>query len=152
MGDVLIVERKEDMSPNGYLRLLMEPDGDIIVHVGECDPNGEFTQFADVQFCTLFGGGGRSPKTHAALRELMLAMAEDNQNGNESARGAFVGEDIVSRIVRKPNPAPALLAACKAAKEFLDIYCDAIRHVDNGRYCDTLMEISYAINKAEGAI
>lgn len=68
------VARKEDMSPNGRLRLFKEDDGDICVAV--IDNDGVM---ADVQFCTVGIGGGKSGKTLAALNALALAMIEDNQ-------------------------------------------------------------------------
>lgn len=67
------VARKEDMSTNGRLRLFKETDGDICVAVIDNDGN-----MADVQFCTVGMGGGKSGKTLAALNELALAMLEDN--------------------------------------------------------------------------
>lgn len=91
-----MVDRKEDMSPDGYLRLTMEEDGDVIISVASGGPNGELENFADVQFCTSFGGGGASPKTHKALRELMKAMAEDNRDGKEHRRHEFSGEEILT--------------------------------------------------------
>lgn len=68
------VARKEDMSPNGRMRLFKEQDGDICVAVIDNDGN-----MADVQFCTVGMGGGKSGKTLAALNALALAMMEDNQ-------------------------------------------------------------------------
>lgn len=65
-----IVERLEDMSPRGLLRLLIQDDGDVIVSVQQND-----LQSADVEFCT---SGGRSPRTLHALRALAKAMQEDN--------------------------------------------------------------------------
>lgn len=75
------VARKEDMSPNGRLRLFKEQDGDICVAV--IDNEGNMT---DVQFCTVGMGGGKSGKTLAALDALALAMMEDNQE--QPARAA----------------------------------------------------------------
>lgn len=95
---VLTVDRREDMSPNGYMRLLMEQDGDIVVWIAEGEDDGSPCRtFAQVQFTAPWGGGGRSPKTHAALRELMRAMAEDNRDGNQSARQEFSGEEILEQ-------------------------------------------------------
>ena len=34
---------------------------------------------ADVEFCTSFGGGGKSPNTRKALIDLMVAIEKDNQ-------------------------------------------------------------------------
>lgn len=94
--DVVIVDRKEDMSPDGYLRLTMEADGDVIISVASGGASGGVEGFADVQFCTKFGGGGASPRTHKALRELMRAMAEDNRDGKEHRRQEFSGAALLS--------------------------------------------------------
>jgi hypothetical protein len=99
--DVVMVDRKEDMSPDGYLRLTMEQDGDIIITVASGGANGGLEQFADIQFCTTFGGGGASPKTHKALRELMQAMAEDNRDGKEHRRQEFSGAEILKQKAGK---------------------------------------------------
>lgn len=94
MGD-RIVERKESMSPDGRLRLIIQDDGDVIVTVLESDPMGSGS-FASVEFCTPFSGGGGSSRTWDALRELALAMAEDNRDPQQQARcGEFLGEGIV---------------------------------------------------------
>ncbi len=70
-------ERFEDMSRRGRLRVLQQDDGDMIVEVVEDldsqSPSAGLS--ASVEFCT---SGGKSPKTRAALLNLMLAMAEDN--------------------------------------------------------------------------
>lgn len=102
--NVIMVDRKEDMSPDGFLRLTMEEDGDVIVSVASGEPNGGVDRFADVQFCTSFGGGGASPKTHKALRELMRAMAEDNRDSHEHRRKEFSGAEI---LVTTPDEAKA---------------------------------------------
>lgn len=92
---MLMVDRKEDMSPDGFLRLIMEDDGDIIVSVASGDPNGGLRHFADVQFCTSFGGGGASPKTHKALQALMIALAEDNRDAAAHRLKEFAGKDVL---------------------------------------------------------
>ncbi len=69
----VFVARKEDMSPSGRLRLFKETDGDICVAVIDNEGN-----MADIQFCTVGMGGGKSGKTLAALNALALAMLEDN--------------------------------------------------------------------------
>jgi len=66
------VERFEDMSPIGRLRLYCQDDGDLIVEVIDSNEN-----FAHVEFCMPMTGGGQSEHTHAALRHLMVAMAKD---------------------------------------------------------------------------
>lgn len=68
------VGRKEDMSSSGRLLLLLAEDGDICVKIVE--PSGHD---AGVEFCLPGSGGGKSPRTLAALRNLMLAIMEDNE-------------------------------------------------------------------------
>lgn len=80
-----IVERYEDMSPTGRLRVMRQPDGDIIVTVV---PDGELAerdmlQMVSAEFCT---SGGASRRTREALAELMRAMHEDNQEAHGSHR------------------------------------------------------------------
>lgn len=74
-----IVDRKEDMSPDGHLRLFLQEDGDVIISVAEGGIAGGVKRMANVEFCTLFGGGG-SPRTYQALRDLIVAMALDNRD------------------------------------------------------------------------
>jgi hypothetical protein len=70
-----IVERFEDMSQQGRLRLLKQADGDIIVCI-LADPEGpDKGASLDVEFCL---SGGKSDKTLVALNQLMVAMKEDN--------------------------------------------------------------------------
>lgn len=73
-----IVERHEDMSPLGRLRLIVQDDGDVIVAVvpDPDEPPGRFGN--SVEFCSVGGGGGHSPHTLRALRELVKAMEADN--------------------------------------------------------------------------
>lgn len=68
------VERHEDMSTIGKLRLTAQDDGDMIVSI--IDAEGIMV---DVEFCA---SGGRSPETLQALRELSHAMRRDNENPN----------------------------------------------------------------------
>lgn len=68
-----LVERLEDMSPNGKLRLLVQRDGDVIVSVVQNDG-----QIVDIEFCAPGAGGGGSPRTWRALRQLVIAMCDDN--------------------------------------------------------------------------
>ena len=67
------VGRKEDMSATGRLRLMRQEDGDMCVAI--IDERGHV---ASVEFCTSMCGGGRSPKTLAALYALAQAIIEDN--------------------------------------------------------------------------
>ena len=68
------IARKEDMSLNGRLRLIKQDDGDICVAV--INEQGES---ASVEFCVMGMGGGKSPRTLAALNELALAIIADNE-------------------------------------------------------------------------
>ena len=78
-----IVERFEDMSPRGRLRLLKQSDGDILVCV-LADPDGpDGGASVNVEFCT---SGGKSYKTLVALNALMEAMAEDNRDRPRCSR------------------------------------------------------------------
>lgn len=99
MNETIAVDRKEDMSPTGFLRLFMQPDGDVLVSVTAENMHGETRGPLCVEFCTR-AGGGRSPRTLKALHDLMRAMAEDNADphGNQSARQEFSGAALL------PNP------------------------------------------------
>lgn len=88
-----VVERFEDMSPRGRLRLLQQTDGDIIVCIVE-DPNGPNDgAVVDVEFCTSGNGGGGSPHTLLALRQLMDAMRLDNIENHKPSRRGELGLD-----------------------------------------------------------
>ncbi len=71
------VSRCEDMSIRGKLVLYVQDDGDIIVAVHE--PYFDDIRVAAVEFCIPGTGGGDSPETHRALRDLMEAMTADNE-------------------------------------------------------------------------
>lgn len=75
--------RREDMSPDGRLTLFMEDDGDVIVEVQQYYDTWstnklENPRIAQVQFCTLRGGGS-SLRTRRALVNLVEAMVEDQK-------------------------------------------------------------------------
>lgn len=72
-----VVERREDMSPDGRLQLIVQADGDIIVHV---IPGLETAWYAShaVEFCCVGAGGGRSPNVRKALMDLYKAIEKDN--------------------------------------------------------------------------
>ena len=76
------IKRYEDMSPDGFLRILQEPDGDLIVYIAG-ERFGRPTAAA-AQFCTVGGGGGRSPHTRQALIDLATAMTRDNRENPQS--------------------------------------------------------------------
>lgn len=68
-------DRKEDMSPVGFLRVIMQLDGDMIVAVVP-DPHEIAMGNNSIEFCA---SGGRSPHTLKALRELAEAIDRDNR-------------------------------------------------------------------------
>lgn len=85
-------ERFEDMSQRGRLRIHQQEDGDMIVCV-ITDPNDPESAGAmcSVEFCT---SGGKSPKTREAIRNLMLAMAEENAEKPHCGRRGEVGMGV----------------------------------------------------------
>jgi len=72
-------QRREDMSPEGCLRVFVQEDGDVIVSIFEPDRDGRLTAAA-VEFCAPGAGGGMSPRTRLALMELAKAIAQDNES------------------------------------------------------------------------
>ena len=94
-------ERLESMSPRGWIALMRQDDGDIVVSVAEDDGNGSIRQMASIEICTPFTGGGGSSRTWEALIQLMGAMAADNldasQNGRRPPAGIY--EDEQRRIL-----------------------------------------------------
>lgn len=81
-------ERLDDMSPGGFLRLMLDDDGDIIVTVAQCYDSGVISRVASVEFCAVGSGGGKSPRLRRALIDLMGAMAEDNLDQSLSVRAS----------------------------------------------------------------
>jgi hypothetical protein len=73
--------RREDMSPEGQLRVTLADDGDALVSVMDNTGNS-----VTVEFCSLGAGGGGSPRTIKAIRDLFAAMAQDNEDRACSAR------------------------------------------------------------------
>lgn len=72
------VERNEDMSTTGVLRIHQQSDGDIIVICERMDVQEMKIERCAVEFCALGAGGGRSPKVRDALLTLMDAIEQDN--------------------------------------------------------------------------
>lgn len=69
-----LVERPEDMSPDGRLAVCMDNEGDILIRV--IPPVSKAESYApSVEFVAHCP---RSRHTHLALRDLMHAMARDN--------------------------------------------------------------------------
>jgi len=69
-----IAERHDDYG-QGRLRLIRDEDGDMSVSI--ISPDG--TMSAGLTFVSRMHGGGRSPETLEALRELHKAMLRDEQ-------------------------------------------------------------------------
>ncbi|MGC1583319.1 MAG: hypothetical protein WA766_17675 [Candidatus Acidiferrales bacterium] len=80
------VERFEDMSPLGMLRVQRQQDGDVIVTVVAGDHHGNIESVSTVEFCTPMTGGGQSEKTWEALIALAEAMDEDNKAYKQNRR------------------------------------------------------------------
>jgi hypothetical protein len=66
------VGRLGDMSPTGHIRVGLDSDNDVYVSLWDTDGG------ASVEFCNGVNGGGKSPRTRAALIALMVAMEADN--------------------------------------------------------------------------
>lgn len=64
------VARIGDMAQRDALRVGLDGDGDAYISTTN--------QQAGVEFCTTGSGGGKSPRTHQALIELMVAIEADN--------------------------------------------------------------------------
>ncbi|MDH0959083.1 hypothetical protein EGJ86_19310 [Pseudomonas sp. o96-267] len=71
----MLIERPEDMSPDGRLALFRDSDGDI--HVRVIPPTERTDDYApSIEFVTHCQ---RSPRTVEALQALMEAMRLDNE-------------------------------------------------------------------------
>ncbi len=73
------VERREDMSANGTLKIFQQADGDLIVICEKYDENTKRFERGTAEFCALGAGGGRSPNVRDALLALMAAIELDNK-------------------------------------------------------------------------
>lgn len=93
-----IVERIEDMSRDGRLRITLQDDGDVVLTVIDKTRHGQH-RMASVEFCCPGAGGGGSPKTRQALIQLAVAMATDNAT-NIRKRGDI--SDDLSNFVSPP--------------------------------------------------
>lgn len=83
------IERRDDMSPNNRLMVHQQEDGDMIIGIipGSMEEFNRMGFTQSVEFCTIGMGGGRSPRTLHALRNLMAAMEEDNRDRPIESRG-----------------------------------------------------------------
>lgn len=103
---MITVNRLESMSPRGFLRLIIQDDGDVVVtcqqqmencSVADDDRAPRGFRSATVEFCTISGGGG-SKNTFRALRALAVAMAEDNADEFQQGRaGEWSGAELLPK-------------------------------------------------------
>jgi hypothetical protein len=108
------VERNEDMSPRGRLRVIIQDDGDAIVSVVS-DPD-ELRFMPSAEFCT-HAGGGRSKHTREAIYALFLAMERDNKERPLLTKNEEPAEPLrESAIASLTSQRDALLAACEALR------------------------------------
>ena len=70
--------RRGDMSPTEHIKMYWQEDGDVCLMV--VNERGES---ADMEFCVPGTGGGKSPRTHEALLNLMAAIEKDNEDSPE---------------------------------------------------------------------
>jgi hypothetical protein len=82
-----LVRRRCEMDPTASIQVNLEDDGDVEVTVYSGTVPGNYHR-ATVQFCSGFGGGGRSPRTRAALISLMKAIEEDNKESPQTPLSA----------------------------------------------------------------
>ena len=75
-----IYSRRDDMSADGTLNLMMQRDGDIIVSIFHGGAREGY-----IEFCACGAGGGRSPNTRKALEALAEAMDTDNKSNPHCA-------------------------------------------------------------------
>lgn len=90
------IQRKHDMSPSGELTVMVDGDGDMCLSIWD-DGRGVM---ADLEFCTPGTGGGGSPKTYQALRNLFIAMVEDQVGErNINRNGRFEIKESVKALL-----------------------------------------------------
>lgn len=88
------VERFEDMSPDGRLRVTFQTDGDVVLTIVQSEESRK-SNFNPgsvcVEFCT-HAGGGKSKRTLLALRNLAKAISDDNRE--EDTRRGKINDDL----------------------------------------------------------
>ncbi len=95
-----LIQRKDDMSPTDSLTLICQDDGDIVLEIFSEDDGCGDTVRVSVEFCSPGMGCGGSPRTHKALRDLFVAMVEDQCDERSAGRaGNFVVEEKVKPFV-----------------------------------------------------
>lgn len=123
MSETRFVERNEDMSPRGRLRVMIQEDGDAIIAVIPDPDEGRFLPSAE--FCT-HAGGGRSKHTREAIYALYKAMERDNEERPLMARN----EDPVEPL--RESTLAALKAQRDQLQSRLDAAVEACRFVETG--------------------
>ena len=82
------IGRMGDMTParQSVLRVGLDSDNDVYVNLWDAG-HGDLEQFQNVsiEFCNGGGGGGKSPRTRAALINLMSAIEADNAEDDSKA-------------------------------------------------------------------
>lgn len=75
------VGRSGDMTPPGQsvLRVGLDSDNDVYVNLWDNGRHEGDFQTVSIEFCNGGGGGGKSPRTRAALINLMTAIEQDNE-------------------------------------------------------------------------
>ncbi len=91
------IKRRGDMDPDSAITLIKQEDGDMILTVHSTCPYRATGATATIEFCTLTGGG-KSPRTRAALQVLMQAIIDDNAEDKarstpRHARGCALSND-----------------------------------------------------------
>lgn len=92
----ITAERFEDMSPRGRLRVIQQDDGDMIIAIIP-DLNAPIER-QSVEFCT---SGGKSPRTLLALRDLMHAIALENEEKPTCYRRGEWGIGVDSPAIKQ---------------------------------------------------
>jgi hypothetical protein len=77
-----MISRKHDMSPDGSLTVCADQSGDMCLSIFD----DENKCVANLEFCTRGSGGGGSPETHKALRELFVALVKDQHSSASCSR------------------------------------------------------------------
>jgi len=128
---MIIVSRKEDMSPSGFLQLIIQEDGDAVITIQESDGNGDMQGMAtaSVEFTTPFIGGGGSRRTHTALLALAKAMAEDNAERRNNRTGCDLGACLIDNNPNKESDVEQELS-------------DSCPHQDNGWCVDCVKDLT----------
>ena len=83
--------RYDDMSHcKKALDVYVQMDGDVFIGILN---NGNRTEEASVEFCSIGGGGGLSPNTRKAIGELIVAIQKDNEENPYTPEKSFVYEE-----------------------------------------------------------